>query len=139
MAKNRIIGPFRISAEEYEAIKTATEAHQEKTADFIRAAATFLTDLSAETRGRLTDFSEHVHRPPGMIAEALIVRYFAEREARDMIWGRSELTPDVEFTVMNGTLLSGEALYSFLLRYYTQRYASEALLPAPMQALAKTH
>lgn len=125
MPKTLTIGPFRISQTEYEAIKTATEAHEEKTAEFIRAAAAFQTDLSTETRQRLQTFADHLHLRPGMIAEALLMRYFAEREARRQIWGDTTLTPDIEFTVVNGELLTGDALYSMLLKHFSQRYAQQ--------------
>jgi hypothetical protein len=79
----------------------------------------FLDDLSKPVQRMINGLSKGLKIQPWTVVENMLLAYLAERAAEEIVWGKTDdLIP--EFTETDQGYMTGEALFDFLLNYYSE-------------------
>lgn len=124
-ARRPVVLHLGLDTPEYDRVKASAEADKVKGAEFCRHAIQILSDVSPFLRQKLQDLAESLGLRPGHVLDAILAHYFGHQGAQLDVWGEHALEPNVEFTAVNGLMVTGQTLLELVQEHLTRQFEAD--------------
>ena len=115
-----------ISESQRELLEMVAKRRDQKFSEFIRESALTAAEIDPVACEAISRFANAMKIPPSLGISNIVIRYFAEKQAWEAVWGKGEDTLP-EFTFTSRGPLTGKRLLDFLRKDFEERFTRERL------------